>query len=102
MLKIKINLLLILPHPLQPVNQTKLPLSELVLANVIHPDYRILKMRNVPYIANNCREFTTDTWKQLMKQINQMILTDSVMEEGYILFSTELSIIGNYRSRLEC
>nr|AFB74724.1 TUBD1 [Schmidtea mediterranea] len=67
---------------LQPVDQTKLPLSELVLTNIIHPDYRLLKLRNVPYTAENCRAFTTDTWHQLMKQINQMILTDSVAEEG--------------------
>ncbi|KAF6772068.1 hypothetical protein AHF37_09248 [Paragonimus kellicotti] len=46
-----------------------------------HPDYRLLRLRCLPYFGPACREFATETWPQLARHGRQMLLTGSSVED---------------------
>ncbi|KAA3681100.1 tubulin delta [Paragonimus westermani] len=49
-----------------------------------HPDYRLLRLRCLPYFGPACREFATETWPQLARHGRQMLLTGSSVEDNTV------------------
>lgn len=47
-----------------------------------HPGYRLLNMRAIPQVPEKSKVFTSRTWSGLLKHLNQMLIADSVLEEG--------------------
>ncbi|CAI2726719.1 unnamed protein product [Schistosoma spindalis] len=46
-----------------------------------HPDYRITRLRCLPYMPVENRKFCTETWAQLARHARQMLLTGSAVED---------------------
>lgn len=49
---------------------------------VPHPDYKLLTSRFVPQVSEAAVPFSTFNWPALVKRTFQMVLTQSVLEEG--------------------
>ncbi|CAL8080158.1 unnamed protein product [Calicophoron daubneyi] len=56
-------------------------LSSLLLNLCGHPDYRLLRLRCLPYLGDESRPFATETWAQLARHARQMLLTGSLSED---------------------
>ncbi|KAH8859520.1 Tubulin delta chain [Schistosoma japonicum] len=46
-----------------------------------HPDFRITRLRCLPYMPVENRKFCTETWSQLARHAKQMLLTGSAVED---------------------
>ncbi|CAH8495842.1 unnamed protein product [Heterobilharzia americana] len=46
-----------------------------------HPDYRLTRLRCLPYMPAESRKFCTETWSQLARHARQMLLTGSAVED---------------------
>jgi len=47
-----------------------------------HPGYRLLTARSIPQVPERSKAFTVRTWNGLLKHMHQMLIADSVLEEG--------------------
>ncbi len=47
-----------------------------------HPGYRLLTSRFIPQVPERSKAFTVRTWSGLLKHMRQMLIADSVLEEG--------------------
>ncbi|BFZ04446.1 hypothetical protein BsWGS_07485 [Bradybaena similaris] len=57
-------------------------LGFLLEALVPHPQHKLLTVKNIPQMSEAAREFSMHQWPGLMKNLRQMLIADSPMEEG--------------------
>ncbi|NXG03198.1 TBD protein, partial [Sakesphorus luctuosus] len=58
------------------------PLGDLVEGLVPHPEFKLLALRNIPQMPENCLAFSTFSWPGLLKHLRQMLIASAHMEEG--------------------
>ncbi|XP_013080333.2 tubulin delta chain-like [Biomphalaria glabrata] len=47
-----------------------------------HPQHKLLTVKNIPQMSDIAKEFSTYQWPGLLKNLRQMLIADSPMEEG--------------------
>ncbi|CAG5117711.1 unnamed protein product [Candidula unifasciata] len=57
-------------------------LGSLLESLVPHPQHKLLAVKNIPQMSDAAREFSMHQWPGLMKNLRQMLIADSPMEEG--------------------
>ncbi|KAM4796741.1 tubulin delta chain [Rhinophrynus dorsalis] len=58
------------------------PLGELMECLVLHPEYKMLGIRNIPQMSEHSLAYSTFTWQGLIKHLRQMLIANAKMEEG--------------------
>ncbi|XP_061538092.1 tubulin delta chain [Phycodurus eques] len=58
------------------------PLGELVSALVCHPEYKLLSMSTIPQMPSSFIAYTTFGWSPLIKDLRQMLISNTKMEQG--------------------
>lgn len=62
-------------------------LSGFLLETLVpHPQHKLLTVKNIPQMSEEAREFSMHQWPGLMKNLRQMLIADSPMEEGLHLW----------------
>ncbi|TPP61654.1 Tubulin delta chain [Fasciola gigantica] len=74
-------------------------LSSTIIDLCGHPDYRLLRLRCLPYLGFESRPFATETWSQLARHGRQMLLTGSSAEDrmDWSLMSTGTDAIRRFQ-----
>lgn len=71
---------------LQPVTQNEMMnvnvLNDLVQSVASHPAYKIVSVKNIPFINESSKAYSTYVWHALVKHMRQMLISDSAMEGG--------------------
>ncbi|KAH9515143.1 Tubulin delta chain [Bulinus truncatus] len=72
---------------LQPVldlqsTKSSFELGHLVECLAPHPQHKLLTVKNIPQMSDIAKEFSTYQWPSLLKNLRQMLIADSPMEEG--------------------
>lgn len=49
---------------------------------VPHPEFKMLGLRNIPQMPENCLAYSTFSWPGLLKHLRQMLIANAKMEEG--------------------
>ena len=57
-------------------------LSDLCTSLTPHPSYRLLSVKSLPQMPERSHAYTNYLWAGLIKYLRQMLLTDSIIEEG--------------------
>lgn len=47
-----------------------------------HPDYKVISVRSIPWMPDQCHAYSSHLWAGLLKHLRQMLITDSPLEEG--------------------
>ncbi|XP_042735675.1 tubulin delta chain isoform X2 [Lagopus leucura] len=58
------------------------PLGDLMETLVPHPEFKMLGLRNIPQMPENCLAYSTFSWPGLLKHLRQMLIANAKMEEG--------------------
>ncbi|ELT94556.1 hypothetical protein CAPTEDRAFT_159439 [Capitella teleta] len=49
---------------------------------VSQPDYKLLSVRDLPHMSEKAKQYSTYQWSGLIKPLRQMLIADSLLEEG--------------------
>ena len=47
-----------------------------------HGDYKVVSVRSIPWMPDQCHAYSSHLWAGLLKHLRQMLITDSPLEEG--------------------
>mmetsp|Transcript_5031 Transcript_5031/g.9465 ORF Transcript_5031/g.9465 Transcript_5031/m.9465 type:complete len:438 (-) Transcript_5031:89-1402(-) len=67
----------------QPGSGKCMSVSDVAEHMCAHPAHRVLGLRCVPQMPAGSVDFTVFTWASILKRLRQMLITGSILEEGF-------------------